>query len=635
MVAYGTAFRTDIEGLRAWAIVPVVVFHAFPQLLPGGFLGVDVFFVISGYLITKLLVQRMDAGSYTLSGFYAARVKRIFPALAVVLLVAVLLAWLLLPAPDLKAFGRSLMATVAFLSNQEFLRTSDYFGGDAELKPLLHTWSLAVEEQFYLLFPPLLWLLKRQSRIPPLSVVAVLGLLSLLFSQHLLPRDASAAFYLAASRAFELLIGAACAMSAGVIPTSGGGGQRLREGLGVAALLALGGSFAMLKPESPLPGLLALWPCLATAALIVTCADGRGVAYRLLSLAPLRWVGRISFSLYLWHWIVLVFLRYALLREPTAWETGAAVVLAVLAAAASLRWVEAPWRQTRLGTRAVLAIGGALIAVGLLVGAVLQAGWRVEPVRAQQLAAAVVDVNPRRSSCHMSGNRQLPYEQACLWGQPERKPIREFALWGDSHGAELAVALGEALAPRGGRVRQLTTSSCPPAPGLVVPSRRPCLGINEATLAALKADAAVTDVLLAAFFPAGRQDQPASFDAGYARAVDELRSAGKRVWLVTPVPNYDFPVPAALSERVRRGGSTDAHGQRLDDYLVAHADELRMLRQLAGRPGVQLLDVSAGLCESGRCAVADAKGAYYFDKHHLSLLGARRLAQMWAPRLLP
>jgi peptidoglycan/LPS O-acetylase OafA/YrhL len=634
MSAHGSDFRTDIEGLRAWAIVPVVIFHAFPQWLPGGFLGVDVFFVISGYLITKLLAQRMDAGTYSLAGFYAARVKRIFPALFVALLTAALLAWLLLPAHDLKAFGRSLVAAVAFLSNHEFLRTSDYFGGDADLKPLLHTWSLSVEEQFYVLFPPLLWLMKRQSRIPPVALVGGLALLSLLFSQYLLPRDASAAFYLAASRAFELLVGSMCALSAA--STTCWGSARLRETLATLALLLLGAAFVVPKPDSPLPGVLALWPCLATAVLIVTGSDERGLAYRLLSTAPLRWLGRISFSLYLWHWIALVFLRYLVLREPTHVETVAAVLLAVLAAVVSLRWVETPWRRTRLGTQPVLLCGLALILGGLLVGWALQAGLRHEPERARQLAGAAVDVNPRRAACHASGNHVLTYAQACLWGKPAPGAVREVAVWGDSHGAEIAVSLGEALAPRGGRVRQLTTSSCPPTPGLVVPSRKPCLGINEATLAALKSDAQVLDVVLAAYFPAGRdRHQPGAFDAGYARAVEELLAAGKRVWLVTPVPEYAFPVPAALSELVRRGQPLDDFGQHRADYQATHADELQMLQQLARRPGVQLLDVAAGLCATGRCAVADAQGAYYFDKHHLSLLGARRLASPWAERLLP
>ena len=200
-------FRPDIEGLRALAIVPVVVFHAWPALLPGGFVGVDVFFVISGYLITTLLLQRLAAGSYSIASFYAARIRRIFPALFAMLALVAPACWLLLEPAALHEFARLLGATGLFASNIELYRTTGYFEGAAELKPLLHTWSLAVEEQYYIVFPPLLALLWRFARRRIAIVLVAVGLASLAWCLKLMPYDAEWAFFAAPARTFELMIG--------------------------------------------------------------------------------------------------------------------------------------------------------------------------------------------------------------------------------------------------------------------------------------------------------------------------------------------------------------------------------------------------------------------------------------------
>lgn len=172
-------YRADIEGLRAVAVVPVVVFHVWPTAIPGGFVGVDIFFVISGFLITTLLMQRLQSGSYSILAFYGARIRRIFPALFVMLAASSCAAIALLPPAPLKEFARTLGATAVFLSNMELYRISDYFAGASDLKPLLHTWSLAVEEQFYIVFPPLLALLFRRARrylLPTLMASAIASL---------------------------------------------------------------------------------------------------------------------------------------------------------------------------------------------------------------------------------------------------------------------------------------------------------------------------------------------------------------------------------------------------------------------------------------------------------------------------
>ncbi|HEU6456781.1 MAG TPA: acyltransferase, partial [Roseateles sp.] len=256
-------FRPDIEGLRALAIVPVVVFHAWPGLLSGGFVGVDVFFVISGYLITTLLLQRLAAGTYSVPSFYVARIRRIFPALFVMLAFTVPAAWLLLSPQALGEFARVLGATGLFASNLELYRTTGYFESAAELKPLVHTWSLAVEEQYYIVFPLLLAALYRWARGVVGLALAGGGLVSLAYSQYLLGHDGPLAFFSALSRTCELMVGSLLALRAErrQPPLAAG----TRQLLGLAGLTAITSACLLLRPDAAFPGVAALWPCAGAA----------------------------------------------------------------------------------------------------------------------------------------------------------------------------------------------------------------------------------------------------------------------------------------------------------------------------------------------------------------------------------
>ncbi|MFG6486093.1 acyltransferase family protein [Roseateles sp. BYS78W] len=630
-------FRPDIEGLRALAIVPVVVFHAWPAAMPGGFIGVDIFFVISGYLITTLLQQRLAAGKYTVASFYAARIRRIFPALFMMLALVAPACWLLLEPASLHEFARLLGATGLFVSNVELYRTTGYFEGAAELKPLLHTWSLAVEEQYYILFPPLLALLWRYARRGIGAVLLGVGLVSLAYCLRLMPYDPELAFFAAPARTFELMVGSGLAWWMGRDAATPQRPAWVDAWVGWGALAALAAALVLMRPDRAFPGPAALWPCLATAALIWVGSTRQAVATRWLSAAQLRWIGAQSFSLYLWHWPMLVLARHLLLDQPTPVQAAAAVLLSVALAWASLRWIETPVRQSRVSQPVLLACGAVTIALSL-VGAWLLAAAAdhraAQPGPDAALRAGADDFSPDRKRCHSSGNHWLGYDERCLFG-PEAAAAT-LVVWGDSHGVEMARALGNQVRDR--RVAELTGSTCPPAVGYVPPGRPRCDAVNRVLLQRLVADPHVDSVLLAARYEFYLNSGDAgAFEAGLAETVRQLRAAGKQVLLLDPVPTYRYPIPAALALRERRGQPLDEQGQTAAQYAERQAASLALVERLVAAGQAQRVPVGDVLCSGGRCAVRDGEHSLYFDDNHLSMRGAalvaaRVLSQLQASR---
>lgn len=628
-------FRPDIEGLRALAIVPVVVFHAWPTVLPGGFVGVDIFFVISGYLITTLLLQRLAAGKYSVASFYAARIRRIFPALFAMLALITPLCLCLLEPQALHEFARLLGATGLFASNVELYRTTGYFEGAADLKPLLHTWSLAVEEQYYIVFPPLLALLWRHARRGIGVALLFVGLVSLAYCLRLMPYDAELAFYAAPARTFELMIGSGLAWW-----VSRAEAATVRRAswadvlVGWAALVGLVASLLLMRADRAFPGPLALWPCLATAALIWVGGRTQAGATRLLAAAPLRWMGAQSFSLYLWHWPMLVLTRHLLLDQPAPWQSGIAVALSVALAWASLHWVEAPVRRSKVTQPVLLVAGASTILLSLAAAWALTAAAdhrAAQPGRDALLRAGAYDFSADRKRCHSSGNRWLAYEGRCLFG-PEAAPVA-LVVWGDSHGVEIARALGDQVSDR--RVAQLTGSTCPPALDYTPPGRPNCAGTNRVLLERLVGDASVDSVLLAARYETYLNGpDAAAFEAGLVQSVRRLREAGKQVLLLDPVPTYPFPVPAALAQRWRRGEVLELQGQTPRQYEERQQAALALVERLAAQ-GATRVSLRELLCLGERCRVIDGDHPLYFDDNHLSMHGAALVAPAVLARLHP
>lgn len=332
-------YRSDIDGLRAIAVLAVVVFHAFPGWLPGGFVGVDIFFVISGYLISKHILEELSSSSFSIKTFYARRVRRIFPALILVLLVCLLFGWLILTPGEYEKLGRHVFAGALFLANILSWREAGYFDAAADTKPLLHLWSLGIEEQFYIVWPLMLALAWR-FRDTLAWVFPGVIMLSLAYSLFLVQRDAVADFYSPVTRFWELALGAALAHP-GVRQTNLGPG--LRHALSAAGLLLILLALVIIDSQVPFPGAWALLPTLGAALLIHAGAQG-GVNRQLLSLRPMVWVGLISYPLYLWHWPLLTFARIIESEAPSLALRAWLVLSSFLLAWLTYRFIERPVR---------------------------------------------------------------------------------------------------------------------------------------------------------------------------------------------------------------------------------------------------------------------------------------------------
>lgn len=600
--------RADIQGLRGIAVLAVVLFHVSRSALPGGFAGVDIFFVISGYLITQILLRDMEAGSFRLRDFYQRRVRRLFPALYAVLAFTLVVGLIILPPKLLSELVYSQFFTTLFLSNFAFARLADYFDATASLKPLLHSWSLGVEEQFYLVFPLILLGLRKFARRFLWPILAGLAVVSLIAAQ--VTSRPEAAFYLPTTRAFELLIGALTVWAQGRFSLSDKT-KRLLSLLGVGLLIA---SLILLNDRVPFPGLYALPPCLGAALLLLT-ANGWG--NKLVSAPPLVWTGDISYSLYLWHWPLLVFSR--LLFGDSIWLAVPVVIAAFVLAALSRRYIEQPFLEKR--PRRLWFLAGGAMAVSI-VSALLIFNARGLPQRfnaAEQAAfAASEDFSPDRKRCHLAQNVRREYRDTCVLGGA----AASVAVWGDSEGVELA----RALADQGVAVRQITASACPPSVGFTIAYNRACRDHNADMLLHLKTDRRITTVVLVADYRRYADENSAAMLSGLELSALELKAAGKQVVLVYPVPVYDFDPPSQVGLAMRLGrdplgvGMSRAQFERDNGPAIAELDAFARSHELA------VLRPSDVLCDATRCHVYDGKaGVLYFNGQHLSMAGAKQL----------
>ncbi|MEZ0471853.1 acyltransferase family protein [Luteimonas salinilitoris] len=618
-------YRPEIDGLRAVAVLPVLFYHAGVPFFNGGYIGVDIFFVISGFLITKIIDDEIKGRGFSVVDFYERRARRIFPALFAVLIVSLAAASIFFLPEDFRRFTKNFLATIFFISNVQFYRESGYFDSSAETNPLLHTWSLAVEEQFYIFFPLVLIFIARRTRSSPVAFLMPLALVSFFVSEWMIGKDQAFSFYMLPTRAWELLAGSLLAL--GVLP-------ELRSKNSRAAISAIGMVlvlFAMFgySSQTPFPGKAALLPVLGAVFMIY--AGAHGFIAHVLSTRPFVFIGRISYSLYIWHWPIVVFSEYFLIEKLHGWYSVAAILASFLAAVVSWACIERPFRSRKVfGRRAIFTLSSAFLLLFLGVGSFgfFLRGWadRFSP-EVIHLTEAAQDISPLRARCHYYGESlSAANTKMCVLGKPSPPSAAEFAVWGDSHGVELSYALGEMAAKHGSSLIQFSASACPPAIGVPVQRRSGCIDRNNAVLGFLKQSNVKTIFLIARYSAAAYETRQVM--GGIANSANELRAAGKKVVLIYPFPDSEFDVPTSIARTLLHGNRPEDFALGKDRYLAENRYALAELDRLhqAGIARVVPTDV---LCNASHCITSrDGKG-FYFDDNHLTMAGARYIAPLF------
>ncbi len=650
-MSHEVKYRPDVDGLRAIAVGAVVLFHAGVAPIRGGFVGVDVFFVISGYLITTIIAREALEGRFTVAGFYVRRVRRIFPALFYMLWAVGLVATLVLMPADYNEFGESVSATALFTSNLFFWIKSGYFDAAADIKPLLHTWSLAVEEQFYLLFPLLMAAIVTRLRWWRLLIAAI-ALVSFAVGVWEVAHHPAGAFYSPFARAWELLLGSLIAV--GAVPPIRS--KPLRE---AAAALGLGlilfAVFAY-TPATPFPGVAALSPCLGAALLIHADAEHPTIAGRIISVKPMVWLGLISYSLYLWHWPVLVFARYILMRPLQPAEMAALVAASVLLAYLSWRFVERPFRRGNARRAALFGVAGAMMLVATLFGAWAHLGHGLPqrlPGPALRLAAAADDINPYRAACDRTSVERLRKGDACILGDP-KAAAPTFALMGDSFGDALMPAVVEAAKEHGRKGLMLTYSGCLSLIG-VNQDTPGCRAFLDAAVDLIRRTPSIDRVIIVdrwttsvigtrfgawpqteIFITDARSpersyaENPRAVTRGLAATTQAL--APRKVFLVGYLPEQavDIPRAEALASWYRfppePGVAREAYDRR---QAPVHA----VLEPPKAAKTYDVLDAAPFLCDARRCPAMRDGVVLYSDDNHVSASGARSIRALLAPAL--
>jgi peptidoglycan/LPS O-acetylase OafA/YrhL len=605
-------YRPDIDGLRALAILPVVFFHAGASWLKGGFVGVDVFFVVSGYLITSLIVHEFAAGGFSIASFYERRVRRIFPALFTVVLCSSIAAALILSPTEFEAYGRSAVASALFGSNILFWSESGYFDAPAEIKPLLHTWSLAVEEQFYIVFPLFLLAVRRLFRARYAVALAPVVAVSFLASAWYVWSAPYSVFYLAQFRAWELLLGSLLAV--GAIPPAQ---SRLAREIGSATGVALivFSSIAYSK-DSVFPGAAAALPCLG--ALLVVHAGSSGdvtLMGRLFSTRPVVFVGLISYPLYLWHWPLLVFARHLVWRELTAAETGAVLMLSLVLAGLTWRFIERPLRRrgNSSATRRRVFAGAAasvlasatfgLLATALPNAIARQADYVGQHVRGKE--------DYRERSCFMDLDQsygQWSRHGSCL---TDNGAPRTVLIWGDSYAAHYLPGLATNPAAAAFNFVQYSAASCPPVLEARVPWAPKCQDFNshlEDVLARYRIDTAVLAARWERYW--GTSVRPSLL----AETIAYLRARGIAVVLVGQGPSFGFSDPGEYVFRTGQQRSPSKPGRQINSDL----------RAIFGYSA--FFDPNEFLCPDGTCMVIRGRRLLYLDSGHYSTYGSELIS---------
>lgn len=633
-------YRAEIDGLRALAVLSVLLFHAGFDFIPGGFLGVDVFFVISGFLITSIIRREINENQFSLLHFYERRARRILPALFAMCFGSFVLGWHILLPNAFKNFAQDLISINLFVSNIHFwLKSADYFAPAVELSPLLHSWSLSVEEQFYVFFPLLMLLFKRVRRGYGIWVIAGLSAISFALTQLNLSNDPNAAFYLTPTRTWELGIGCLIAH----IPRNGKvhGSRIIAElgtGLGISGLVI---SFLFFSEETRHPGYSTLLPVMGTAFIILFIRPGL-TATNILSIAPLRAVGLISYSLYLWHQPVFAFAR---VQHAAPLDITQKIVLLLLSfslAFISWRWVEKPFRKSDfLNRKTLISISGITAACSIALAFLVLVNdgiyQRLTPNAQMVLRYGEKDVS-FWNKCNGKRENLISPTNACQFLQ--EKPAN-IAIWGDSHSTAIAQAFGSLAAEKGENTIEFSFSDCRPSDFPAMDKRlSECQRFNQTTLNWLLDAKDVQSVIIAArwvltYPSSGHEEKGKKSIRVLKKNIENLIAKGKRVALIYSIPETEVDVLQILTHKAQYGLIVPKHMTTSFDHFKEKTNTAHIVLDAIGTfPGLLRIYPEDVFCNSmieGTCIVSEGLRPYYFDHDHLNRIGAQKLAEhIWA-----
>ncbi len=655
------AHRNDIDGLRALAITPVLLLHSGSSLFSGGYIGVDIFFVISGFLITSIIFKEIQEGKFTILKFYERRARRIFPALTIVFVFCVIASHLTLLPLEYKDFGQSLLSSTLFVSNILFWIEAGYFDAESLTKPLLHTWSLSVEEQFYILFPPLLLLLTRFTRRWILWALACSWALSFISNVFLVHTDQSAAFFLSPGRAWELLTGAILALN-----SRHSNNRILNEILSTTGFILILFSIFIFDSSTLFPGYPAVLPCLGTALIIYSGSKTTPTISKLLSLRPIVFIGLISYSLYLWHWPIFVFTHVYLDKPFTPALSLMLISVTTVLAWLSWRYVESPFRgrSSKVTRKMVFQLSVPVALVFISIGATLQLtdGMPLRLSNTAIIIARTIQVQHSflpKGCLKKGGTTNINEVSPCIVRGKDFKQ-NAFLVWGDSHAAAYMPGISGSL-PSTAKVKAEFTGmqGCPPLIGITTASSEKavysrCAEYNQRVLNHIKSDPGIKLVVLSAFWSLYTNGERLASDPnhgdvylydtstgeisqspdknrsllekGLIATISELTRNGRAVLIVGPFPELDFDGASTLARNDLFHLNRDIR-PTMKDVEKRSKSFLSILNRITKKYPIKVSLPHLALCRNSYCEVMADNKPIYIDRHHLSIFGANYVAR--------
>ncbi len=646
-------YRPDIDGLRAFAVIPVILYHLGISGFSGGFVGVDIFFVISGYLITSIILREIKKGTFSLLGFWERRVRRILPVLFTVVFSTIIASYFIVLYPlDFKSFGLTVVAQSIFIINMFFMRQSSYFASPNDAVPLLHTWSLAVEEQFYIVFPLVLIAIVLYARKHTVILLSSLAILSLSLSIYLVNIDPSANFsipfiphiwggatnlsagyYLFPARAWELIAGALLAVTTLKI-----GSSAYSEILSLFGMTGIVYSFFIISEKS-FPGLITLIPVLSTVLIIWSNTENDTFVSKLLSFPVFVWTGLISYSLYLWHWPIIVLTKQIWPEHIPLYSMEAILLLTFILSICTYIFIETPFRNKDfLSNRtAVFSLGFILILILFSSGAYIYKNNGLPnrtPESTRAIAIAVADFNPRRDECFKNNLKQISIlsgGEPCIIGKEKENKQIDFILWGDSH-ADAIMPLFDEMANKYGKWGVfIAIGGCAPIINdTPITENEICAQAKAVAISYITTHNIKNIFLVADWVP--RYSTPSNslsidLNTGLKQTIKEL-SEESNIYIMENVPNHpQFNVRQAFS-RLYNGTHPI---RRTEEYRMENKEEHAAIQRLTEtESNIIIINPSDILCiPYAECIFTHEGKIIYRDKSHINTYGSTLLLPLF------